>query len=91
MLDETKNKNIDIKSIQSCSAGVDSYQIPSLPQPNVVSVAHGRDEDNRKSFCLLSWLHNKISPFILLHNSYKLARGNEMILFVIYYLYTNGL
>ena len=33
----------------------------------------------------------KISPFILLHNSYKLARGNEMILFVIYYLYTNGL
>ena len=53
-LDETKNKNIDIKSIQSCSAGVDSYQIPSLSQPNVVSVAQGRDEDNRKSFCLLS-------------------------------------
>ena len=48
------NKNIDIKSIQSSSAGVDSYQILSLPQPNVVSVAHGRDEDNRKSFCLLS-------------------------------------
>ena len=89
MLDETEQEYwYKVNRVLQCGGW---FLSNSHSQPNVVSVAHGRDEDNRKSFCLLSWLHNKISPFILLHNSYKLARGNEMILFVIYYLYTNGL